>query len=36
MLMAGYLATSVAVASVAALWWGGSVLVTDMLAWATR
>ena len=36
MLMAGYLATAVAVASVAALWWGGSVLVTDMLAWATR
>ena len=35
MLMAGYLATTVSVASVAALWWGGSVLVTDMLAWAT-
>jgi len=36
MLMAGYLANAVAVASVVALWWGGSVLVTDMLAWATR
>jgi len=35
MLLAGYLATAVAVASVVALWWGGSVVVTDMLAWAT-
>jgi hypothetical protein len=34
MLLAGYVATAVAVASVVALWWGGSVLVTDLFAWA--
>jgi hypothetical protein len=34
MLLAGYLATAAAVASVVALWWGGSVLVTDLFAWA--
>jgi hypothetical protein len=34
MLLAGYVATAAAVASVVALWWGGSVLVTDLFAWA--
>lgn len=33
MLMAGYLVTTAAVASVVALWWGGAVVLTDMLAW---
>lgn len=32
MLLAGYLATAVAVASVMLLWWGGSMLVTRLLS----
>lgn len=32
MVMAGYVATAAAVASVALLWWGGSVLVTELLS----
>ena len=32
MLLAGYVATAAAVASVALLWWGGSVLVTKLLS----
>jgi hypothetical protein len=32
MLLAGYLATAIAVASVMLLWWGGSVLATGLLS----
>ncbi|MBY0465678.1 MAG: exopolysaccharide biosynthesis protein [Burkholderiales bacterium] len=32
MVLAGYVATAAAVASVALLWWGGSVLVTELLS----
>jgi len=36
MLLAGYGVTAAAVASVMLLWWGGAVVATDLLAWATR
>ena len=32
LLLAGYLATAIAVASVMLLWWGGSVVVTELLS----
>jgi hypothetical protein len=35
MLLAGYGVTATALASVMLLWWGGSVVVADLLAWAT-
>jgi hypothetical protein len=35
MLLAGYGVTAAAVASVMLLWWGGAVVATDLLAWAT-
>ena len=34
MLLAGYGVTAAAVASVMLLWWGGSVVAADLLAWA--
>ena len=36
MLLAGYLATATAMASVFLLWWGGSVVATELLSWAWR
>ncbi|WP_296493350.1 exopolysaccharide biosynthesis protein [Rhodoferax sp.] len=35
MLLAGYGVTAAAMASVMLLWWGGSVVAVDLLAWAT-
>lgn len=35
MLLSGYAVTAVAVASVMLLWWGGSVVAADLLAWAS-
>ncbi len=36
MLLAGYLATATAVASVGLLWWGGSVAVGEVWSWVWR
>jgi len=36
LLLAGYGATAAAVASVMLLWWGGALVATNLLAWATR
>jgi hypothetical protein len=35
MLLAGYAVTAAAVVSVMLLWWGGSMVATNLLAWAT-
>jgi len=36
MLLAGYGVTAAAVASVMLLWWGGALVASNLLAWATR
>jgi hypothetical protein len=36
MVLAAYLATLAAVASIVLFWWGGTVLVGALIAWVTR